>query len=72
MPKTKKVKVTLEPRDVVVVMPIEFWEHLIDTYTDLAEQAEENDKESWYQTIDFVRVAIEDTFFDPNEEEEAW
>lgn len=73
MSKTNKIKLTLEPGEAAVVGPIEFWNHLTETYTELANRAETNEeKQYWIEAVDFVRLSVENTLFVPEEDSDDW
>jgi len=74
MPKTSKVKLTLEPHDAAVVAPVEFWDHLVATYRELANREEdEQGKAFWMEAVDHVNGWVEHTLFTPvPEEDDDW
>ena len=72
MAKKKRVSLRLDSNEIAVVGTLERWEHLILIYEAYAAAAPQNEKESWLDSVAWVREWIEHAKSKEVEVEEEW
>jgi hypothetical protein len=65
-----KTKLNLEDGEAYVIAPLEFWEHMIETYRTLAE--DQKSPEYWLEAADFVSRWIATTLYVAPVEDDGW